>query len=188
MADLVTHACVALLPGAAVRSRYLGAVVVGTVLPDVVARLLPLALMELQDRGVDAVSGLVRLPWSLLHTPFALLLLCGALSFAVIERHRVGVLVGMLIGCASHLGLDLLQDHHGQGYLLLAPFSRWRFELGLIGSEATVSVAPWLAALTAGAWAIRWARSGRREAAGAATEAAGDGPSPDDIVVADRGG
>ena len=68
------------------------------------------------------------------------------------EAHRRQVLIALLGGMALHMGLDLLQDHLGQGYLLGFPFVRGSFELGWIGSEATVPAAPFLLALAFWSW------------------------------------
>jgi len=84
---------------------------------------------------------------------------------------RRGAFANLLAGCLLHLGLDLLQFHTGSGYPLLFPFSDWHWELGLIGTEATV---PWslpLALVGGMAW---WAR--RRF--GASGRARPDQPQP----------
>lgn len=152
MADLVTHLCTALLPGAFLRGRALGAVVLGVALPDLISRAPALGL-ELLDRiGVVPIPDVLLLPWGVYHEPVALLLACGLLSLAFVRRDRAVALIGLIGGCALHLGLDLLQDHHGQGYFLLAPCSLQRFELGLVGSEATVPLALPLALTTSVTW------------------------------------
>lgn len=152
MADLVTHLCSALLPGAFLRGRALGAVVFGTVLPDLISRVPPLAL-ELTERiGVLRVPDALLLPWGIFHEPVALVPACTLLALAFARHDRWLALTGLLGGCALHLGLDLLQDHHGNGYFLLAPCSLERYELGLIGSEATVHIAVPLALVTFVTW------------------------------------
>jgi hypothetical protein len=67
----------------------------------------------------------------------------GPLGLQDLRRSAFLDLVGAM---ALHLGLDLLQDHQGVGYLLAYPFSDVLFELGWIGSEDSVLVAPVLAA------------------------------------------
>jgi len=161
VADLITHACSALIPGAFVRTRLLGPVVIGAVLPDLVSRL-PATVLELLRHGGLAIPGWLSMPWGVLNEPFALVLVCLLLAQAFRTSDRWLVFRGLLVGCALHVGLDVLQDHHGDGYLLLFPLSRARFELGWIDSEATVVWAPWLALLTAGLWGVRWARSRQR--------------------------
>ncbi len=58
--------------------------------------------------------------------------------------------------------IDLTQRHVGLGYPLLVPFSSRDFELGVMGSEATVPWAPAIAAFTVGLWGLRrwWDRRG----------------------------
>ena len=68
----------------------------------------------------------------------------------------------LLVGAATHIGLDVLQDHHGCGYALAFPLSSKVFELGWIGSQATVEWAPWLALITALAWGLRVMRTRAR--------------------------
>lgn len=167
MADLVTHLCTALLPGAFVRGRALGPVVLGVALPDLVARVPPLGLELLERLGVARIPDALLLPWGVYHEPVALLPACGLLALAFVPRDRAVALAGLLGGCALHLGLDVLQDHHGQGYFLLAPCALHRYELGLIGSEATVSVALPLAVTTSVTWlTVGWWRRRRDMARG----------------------
>jgi hypothetical protein len=159
VADLVTHLCTALLPGALLRAPLAPVVAFGTVLPDLFGRAVPLALERLYLRGWPVPPQLLW-PWSALHEPvgWALVSLMGAALFVPQQRWRV--LGALWLGGALHTGLDLLQDHHGEGYLLLAPFSTRDFELGLMGSEATVAVVGVVAAATVCAWlpwAVEWA-------------------------------
>lgn len=165
MADLVTHMCTALLPGAILGGRWVGPVLLGTVLPDLASRVPGLALEQLHQRGIVEVPDAAMFAWGVLHVPSGLVLLCLISAYAFVEEHRRFVLGGLLVGCVLHLGLDVLQDHHGQGYMLLAPVSLERYELGWIGSEATVTWALPLAAITAVAWGIRLLWERRRSAA-----------------------
>jgi hypothetical protein len=151
VADLVTHLCTALLPGAFTRGRLVPLVAVGTVLPDAVGRAVPLALERVAGAGL-AVPPWALWPWAALHEPVGWLALCSAIGATFVCRDRVPATVALWLGCALHTALDVLQHHHGEGYLLLAPFSAARLELGWIGSEATVPLAPPLAAVTAAAW------------------------------------
>jgi len=50
---------------------------------------------------------------------------------------------------ALHLALDVLQSHHGAGYMLMFPLATGSFEFGWIGSEATVPFALPLSGLAA---------------------------------------
>jgi hypothetical protein len=160
VADLATHLCTALLPAAILGYRRVGPIAVGTVLPDLISRVLPMALEAAALRGWPVPNALI-VPWGVLHEPIPLALVCVLLASVAVERERREVLIGLWVGCALHLALDLFQDHHGHGYYLLAPLWLGRFEIAAIGSEATVPWAPWLAGLTFVAWAVRHA-VGRR--------------------------
>ncbi|MDP6933535.1 MAG: hypothetical protein QGG40_11495, partial [Myxococcota bacterium] len=54
---------------------------------------------------------------------------------------------------------------HGVGYMLLYPVFDGQFELGWIGSETTVFVAPVLALVTIWVWVPRW-RAARQTPSG----------------------
>lgn len=166
MADLVTHACTALLPGAFVRgraARWLGVVTVGTVLPDVLGRVVPLGLERVQLLGLPVPVAAIP-AFGPLHGVIGsgLVALFVALWFA--PGRRRAALLALGVGVALHLLLDVTQFHHGQGYALWAPVSWSTFELGWIGSEATVPWALPLLAVTAAAWGVRWARERGRAA------------------------
>jgi hypothetical protein len=150
---------VVLLPGAAVRSPLVAAVAVGTVMPDVFGRAVPLAL-DAARRAGGPIPEPVIWPWAALHEPFGWALASVLIAMSFVEHERWPVLRALWLGAAIHTLLDVLQDHHGQGYLLLAPCSSNTFELGWIGSEATVGVAVPLAVVTALAWIVRRRFSG----------------------------
>ncbi len=156
MADLVTHVCSVMLPGAFVPHRAVGTVAIGVALPDVFGRVVPLGLELAQTRGLGIPDPLV---WAFgaFHTPAGLLLTNAVLSQSFVRGQRTEAFVALTIGGTLHLLVDVLQFHHGRGYPLLAPFSWETFELGLIGSEATVDLALPLLGLTAFVWAIRGA-------------------------------
>jgi hypothetical protein len=155
VADLVTHVCVVLLPASVVRSPLVPVVVAGTVLPDALGRAVPLALDGARRMGAP-VPEVVIWPWAALHEPFGWALVSVLIAQLFVGRQRPSILAALWLGGALHTALDVLQDHHGQGYLLLAPFTTRTFELGWIGSEATVRLAPALALVTALAWTLRW--------------------------------
>lgn len=154
MADLVTHLCTALLPGALLpegRARYLVPLVaVGTTLPDLFGRAVPLGLEALYLRGYP-IPEWSMWPWSALHEPFGWLMVCALASALFVEEHRADVRRALMLGCLLHTGLDLLQDHRGEGYLIFAPLSLRDVELGLMGSEATVESVEITVAATAAA-------------------------------------
>lgn len=160
MADLVTHLCSALLPGAFVRSPWVPLIGVGTVLPDALGRAVPLFLERVQLAGIALPDELIW-PWGALHGPSGMLLTAPLLALAFVRSQQGPALASLWLGAALHLGLDVLQFHHGQGYPLLAPVSWATFELGWISSEATVPLAWPLLSVTAAAWLprglARWA-------------------------------
>lgn len=153
MADLVTHVATALLWKAASRRPNTGVLVVGVALPDLAGRVPTMLGARLSSAtGLELPDALVY-GAGVLHMPLGFLAMCLVLSAVVVVRDREAVLLGLLGGCALHLGLDLLQHHVGVGYPLLFPLSTWHFELGWIGSEATV---PW-ALPSFGVAALLWA-------------------------------
>lgn len=156
VADLITHLATALLPAAFFpRVRYVGVVALGAALPDLLARVPPLAL-EVVHYHLFAIPEVLFMPWGALHEPVPLALCCFLLSrlFVAEQRRAAGVWLG--VGCLLHVALDVLQDHHGEGYFLLFPLSTERYELGLIGSEATIHIALPLAFATMVVWGGRW--------------------------------
>jgi hypothetical protein len=86
--------------------------------------------------------------WTPLHLPVGVLIGSGLLAFFFPEAERKESFTALTGGGMLHLAVDLLQRHLGVGYLLLFPFSLWDFELGWIGSEDTVYLAPLLVLLT----------------------------------------
>lgn len=155
MADLVTHLCTALLPKAITGGRHVGPFAVGTVLPDLASRVPAIGMGFLEGRGVDVPESF-EYGVDVLHMPVGIAALCVLLGWCFVPEQRAPVTGWLLAGSALHLALDVLQHHFGQGYFLLFPFSLARWELGWIGSEATAAWAPWLALVTALAWAVRW--------------------------------
>ena len=160
MPDPVTHLCTALFPKALLGGRYTGVFAVGVSLPDIASRLPTAVLERAYDRGFIPREAMY--PWATLHMPIGIAVSCALLTFLFPEKDRPAVFGWLLGGGALHLAADLLQFHYGQGYYLLFPFSLWRFELGWVGSEATVPLAPWFAAATAIAWGYRWTWERRR--------------------------
>lgn len=144
MADLVTHVCTGLIPAALFFPRATVPLAIGTVLPDLTGRVPQMGLVLLKLDTVLPETVLWML--DVAHTPVAQLCLVVALAQGFRERWRVGGLLA--VGVALHFALDVLQDHHGNGYYLWFPFSTARWEAGLIGSEATVAWAPWIALFT----------------------------------------
>lgn len=154
MPDLVTHLCSALLPKAITGGRHVGPFAVGVVLPDLLARVPGLMVGGVRRLGV-AVPESTGVLFEIFHMPVGIVLACLLLARAFVAEQRAAVFGWLCAGGFLHLALDVLQDHHGEGYYLLFPLSTFRWELGWIGPEATVPWAPWLALVTALAWAIR---------------------------------
>lgn len=154
MADLVTHLCSVLLPAAFVRHRAIGLVAIGSVMPDAFGRVVPMALELGQGVGLPIPDPVVA-SFGALHAPVGLVVLSGLLAQAFAAGERTTAFRALILGALAHLLLDVLQFHHGRGYPLLAPFSWETYELGVIGSEATVDVALPLLAITALAWTVR---------------------------------
>ncbi len=146
MADGVTHLATAALPSAWSRHRAWPLVGLGTVLPDVASRAPGLALERVAK--VVPLPEAVFWPWGVLHEPVGYVLLAGVVSGAFRPEDRRLAWRALVSGGVLHWIVDVLQDHHGVGYRWLAPFSGWRWELGWIGSEATVVAAPFLAVAT----------------------------------------
>lgn len=162
MADLVTHVCVGLLPAGLSRKIPAGPLVLGAVLPDLGARVPSMGTEALSRALGVEVPGVLLHGWGVLHMPLGTAALALLLSLLFPEEQRSRVLGWILAGAASHYLLDLVQDHHGQGYYLLFPFSLAHWELGWLHSEYSLDLAPWLAGLTALVWAVRGARAWRR--------------------------
>ena len=161
MPDPLTHLCTALLPKALIGGRHTGAFAIGVALPDMLSRV-PSMLIE---RAIVAGAPLpiwAPHPFSVIHQPLGAAATCVLVATLFREDDRRAVLGWLLGGAALHFFADVLQFHHGVGYHLFYPLSTDRFELGWIGSESTVPLAPWLAVLTALAWVGRWAWDRRR--------------------------
>ena len=178
MADLVTHLATAFFWKAASRRPHLTSFVLGVALPDLVGRAPVSALQSLHRHGVTAPDRLVE-GIAALHLPLGFVPVTLALALLFEERVRAAVWMNLLGGCFLHLALDLTQHHVGKGYMLLFPLTDWDFELGWIGSEATVPYAPILLPISLMCWAWRRPRGGP-EGEGAHAAAPGsersDGP------------
>lgn len=158
MADLITHGCTAILWKLATRGPRVAVFVAGTCLPDLLGRVPSMVLTEARWT-IPAIPEWAVYIWAPLHMPVGIVVGSFLFSFLLPERGRAEGFRNLLGGGLLHLAVDLLQHHFGVGYLLLFPFSLWDFELGVIGSEATVRIVPFLLPITA-AWA--WWRWGRR--------------------------
>lgn len=161
MADLVTHVATALLWKAATR-RPAATLVIGVALPDLAGRVPTMLLSPLALAGWPIPDALVY-GFNAIHTPFGILALTLLLSLCFREDQRKEAWANLAGGGALHMGVDLLQHHVGVGYPLLLPFSGWHWEAGLIGTEATVKVAPVLGPLSLALWLWRRPRAAQPE-------------------------
>lgn len=160
MADLVTHSCVAYLVKAVPDRPHVATFVLGTCLPDLLARVPSMGLTWLRW-SLPAIPEWLVYVWVPFHMPAGVLLASFLLAFLFPETGRRVVFLNLLGGGALHIAVDLLQRHFGVGYLLLFPFSWWDFELGWIGSEDTVRIVPFLVPITL---AVAWWRRKRARA------------------------
>jgi hypothetical protein len=129
--------------------------VLGSLLPDLVSRV-PAAAALFVNQHFFPVPAFWVYFWNPFHLPLGILLTCCGVSFLFPQQRRATVLPQLLAAGALHLLLDVLQRHTGLGYMLLYPFSTRDFEVGIIGSEASVGLAPFLLILVAALW--RWRR------------------------------
>lgn len=158
MADLVTHACTALLVKATSRApRNLATFLAGTCIPDLLGRVPSMALIRLRY-DMTAVPEWLIYVWNVFHLPIGVLGTAFILSFLFPEDGRRRVFASLAWGGVLHLAVDLVQAHMGMGYMLFFPLSTWDFELGWIGSEDTVRIVPGLAPVTALVCWLRWRR------------------------------
>ena len=155
MADLVTHLASALIPGALLGGPRAIWLAVGAVAPDVMTRVPGLALDLFRNAGAP-IPPHIESPLGVFHMPVGIVLGAVAIMPLIHPEQRGAAARWIIAGGLLHLLVDVLQDHHGHGYILFYPFSTFSWELGWIGSEATTTWAPWLAVLTVLAWAARW--------------------------------
>ncbi len=160
MADLVSHWALAVLVKAGTGWRDVPVFVAGSLLPDLLARLPPMAL-ELVARPLGGLPAWASYMWAPLHLPAGMLAASYLLALLFPAERRRVVFANLLGGMGLHLLVDLCQDHLGVGYQLLFPLWTRPVEFGLWGSEDTVLVAPLLAAAAAAVW---WRQ--RRRSAG----------------------
>jgi len=165
VADLFTHSCTAVLykaaadrQGTALKDGTLAVFVAGTCLPDFLGRVPPMALTEARWSLPWIPEWTVYL-WGPLHMPSGILVTSYLLSFFFPEPGRARVFRNLLGGGLLHMAVDVLQHHFGVGYLLLFPFSLWDYEAGVIGSETTVLIVPFLLPLTLLVARWRWRRA-----------------------------
>lgn len=158
MADLFTHSCVAVLVRLGRPTpTWVPTFVAGTCLPDL-SRVPAMGFTRLRW-DLPQIPEPLCYVWAPMHLPVGIALMAYLVALFFPEAVRRRAFGELLLGGLLHLAVDLTQTHFGMGYLLFFPFSEWDFELGWIGSEATVLIAPVLVPLTmALAW-WRWRRA-----------------------------
>ncbi len=161
VADLVTHLCSVLIPGTLLPKPVVTALAVGTAVPDLAARLPAVGLGMIRRAGAP-IPGSADAVFEVCHMPVGIVLTSILLGTLVHPDQRRSATTALVLGGALHMAMDVLQNHFGNGYYMCFPFSVSRWELGWIGSEATVPLAPWFASVTAVLWASRWLYDRRR--------------------------
>lgn len=163
MADLITHGCTAIIAKSCTRrGDHVAVFVAGTCLPDLLGRVPSMALTRIRW-DVPGIPEWAVYVWGPLHMPVGVAAMAFAFSFVFGVEVRRTVFLNLLGGGLLHLAVDLVQFHFGVGYLLLFPLSMWDFELGWIGSEATVRVVPFLVPFTILIARWRWGRARRKD-------------------------
>ncbi len=161
MPDLVTHSVAAYGAGARAERSTVTYLFLGTVLPDA-ASVVP----ALATERIAALAGLEAPAWvldgfGLFHAPIPFALLAWLLALFWPHSKRVAWFVFVWLGGWLHIGLDFLQFHlAGPSYRPAYPFSRWAWEAGWIGTEASLGALPFLIPLGLGIWL--WRRRQRR--------------------------
>ena len=140
MADLITHTAVAVIIKASAGWRMPAVFVAGTLLPDIASRVPVIGLGYIHVHLIE-LPRWVMFAWEPMHQPIGMILFayCVCLLFSASQRFLV--FLNLLGGMALHMFLDVLQSHHGAGYMLAYPIHTSTFEFGWIGSEATVPFA-----------------------------------------------
>ena len=137
MADLITHSAAAVAWKAVTNGGMPAVFVAGTIMPDLLARV-PSIVMGFVHVHVVQLPALLIHGWQPFHQPAGMLLVAYLMAMMVGESKRRAVFWNLAGGMGLHLGIDLLQDHHGSGYLVGFPFWTGTFEFAVMGSEATV--------------------------------------------------
>lgn len=151
MADLLSHALIAhtvkrLSPFG--KGAYL--FFVGTLLPDVLGRA-PRILLHMFTPKDWTVSPVVMELWNVAHTPIPFVVLMAAVAFLWPEKKRLKVFANLSLGGLVHIAVDVTQWHiEGNVYRLLWPISEKGYELGWVGTEASLSWIPYLIPLALG--------------------------------------
>ena len=138
MADLVSHVALAAIIRSRFRRRYgLWFFLAGAILPDIFSRLPAMVFSEIDQRVVP-IHGILVVGWEVCHQPVGMLLVSMIVALLFVQNLRTTIFFNLYGGMMLHLATDMFQNHQGLGYMLGFPFSNSMFELGLIGTEASV--------------------------------------------------
>jgi membrane-bound metal-dependent hydrolase YbcI (DUF457 family) len=150
VADLLTHSLVPFIVDSEwLDDDELAAFVQGGILPDILARSPVSAVGLLAELGiVSPVVGDDRfiLGLEFLHEPIGFALLSLALVLlapaSLLGLPRRAAWAWLLLGALSHSALDVIQRHPEAPYMWLFPCSSQTWELGLVGTEASMLAWP----------------------------------------------
>ena len=141
MADLVTHLCSGIIAKAATGRPHVAVFLVGTVAPDLFSRVPSMLLIQAKLRGFSIPDAMIH-SFEPLHLPAGMVLLSLCLSMFFRSSERLAVWLNLMGGMLLHLVVDMLQDHHGIGYVIGFPFFEGSLEVGVVSSEASVRWVP----------------------------------------------
>ena len=140
MADLITHSALAVIVKASTGWRMPAVFVAGTLLPDIASRVPAIGLGYIHVHLAE-IPRWILFAWEPMHQPLGMVVCAYLASLFFSASHRFTVFLNLLGGMVLHMFLDVLQSHHGAGYMLAFPFHKSTFEFGWIGSEATAPFA-----------------------------------------------
>ena len=154
MPDLITHSCVAYGLSVLCRNRWHSPVVVGALMPDVLSRVPSMVLSHL--RTLEPAIPLWAIDmWGPLHLPVGMCISSAILASLWAKGLWWRIFWLSLMGQASHLIIDLGQDHVTGGYALGFPIWNTPVELGWYGTEASVWLAPILLLAVVTHWRLQ---------------------------------
>jgi hypothetical protein len=147
MPDLFAHFSSAYLPSRYQRLRqYDALLVLGTVLPDLLARI-PIVIFV---RWMDLP---VVYSFRALHSPIAMILVCYMISFLFERSTRIKSFYSLAAGSCIHLVLDLMQQQFFEGvYTPFVPFSLKTVQWGWFHYNASLLCFPLLLILVIFFW------------------------------------
>ena len=132
MADLLTHAATAWLPGRTIRDGRMRAVLyLGVCLPDALYK------------GLHFLFGASTWVCEITHAPLVVPAICAAVALLFEEEWRRRAFFALMAGSWLHLLVDLGKSALGEGVILWGfPFTMDRVELSLYQNEDMVFVMP----------------------------------------------